>query len=74
MTEDYLSISQLSRRAGMSADVIRRHLHEIRHLRHSPRGKVWIRASDFEAWYERKAKAVRADEEVLEFIEGLKWA
>jgi hypothetical protein len=58
----------------MSERTILKYLHEIRHHRNSPRGKVWVRWSDFVAWMEGKAQAVRGDEEVLEFIENLKGA
>lgn len=50
---------------------LRAHLHEIKHTRLTPRGKILLKWVDVDQWLESRAKAVKNDEDVMLFLKEL---
>lgn len=69
--DGYIDLKKCAEKASISVTTLRAHLHEIKHTRLSPRGKILVKWSDVDQWLESRATAVRNDDDVMFLLKEL---
>ena len=69
--DGYIDLKRCAEKASISVTTLRAHLHEIKHTRLTPRGKILLKWVDVDQWLESRAKAVKSDEDVMVFLKEL---
>jgi hypothetical protein len=68
MTDQYLNLRQICRRASICERTLRRYLPEIPHSRSGPRGKIRINWVDFKRWMKSRQVEIGKDDLVTEIL------
>ncbi len=72
MTDRYMSLKQISRRASICERTLRRYLPEIPHSRAGARGKIRIRWRDFVRWMQSRQVEIKRDDVVMEILRDMR--
>ena len=71
LMDGYIDLKKCAEKASISVTTLRAHLHEIKHTRLTPRGKILLKWADVDQWLESRARAVKNDEDVMLFLKEL---
>lgn len=71
MTDRYMSLKEISRRAAICERTLRRYLPEIPHSRVG-RGKIRIRWADFVTWMRSRQVEIGQDDVVMEILRDMR--
>lgn len=72
MSDRYLTLKQLSQRAGMCERALRKHLPESLLHRNTPRGKITVLWSDFVEWRERHRMLIAQHDIVVDILRDMR--
>ncbi len=67
--DEYLKLTEISRRSSLSVRTIKKHLNEIPHCQ--PTRSYLIKWSDFEAWLQRSRRDALSDPYVRRIVERM---